>query len=599
MAYSTRVMPQELPAPVPLGQPSAGPTPGKRVYAASPYAQNPHAQFRHRIIVGVDFGTTYSAVAWGASSEPDSIEVINSWPTSGTRVMDSCPTEISYHEGSTVNFSWGYDIPSTARRLAWFKLLLESDDAEIKRKVNIPDGLDVLDVCTDFLHAIYTFTMEFLYRKKGRPVMEITKVDFVLTVPAVWNEKAKQRTQKCAENAGFANGHRLTMISEPEAAAVFCIKNQDAHNIRTNDRIVVCDAGGGTVDLITYNCLEISPRLRVRECAVGEGAFAGSSKIDRNFAQYFKDRMGPHFDNLRLETQQKVVKNFEAIKCGFRDRPDQAVYHVTVPTMNNLPEVGIENGELIITREDMRALFDPVITEVITLIYNQIKETSENAGRVNTILLVGGFGESLYLYDRVVAWAGPYEINVIQPKSASTAIVKGAVIRGLEIHLDASNPGRTQVERLCRKNYGTISSQIFVPGKHSDEDAWIDPQTGKKMARNQISWFIRKGQPITDERRFSNHFHRNFKYVTPFIDAMVASSSDHPPTRFEGDVHVVCRMTSNLSSVPKALFEKRWKGLRSFYSARYRLDMTIESAEIKFELVYKDRSYGFAQCQFE
>ncbi|EWC45332.1 hypothetical protein DRE_00731 [Drechslerella stenobrocha 248] len=586
MVFST---PTELPAPVPAHRPQAPPPHQRRVYPASQFVQSPQAQFRHRIIVGVDFGTTYSAVAWGASSDPDSIEIINSWPTSGTRVMDSCPTEISYQEGSTVDFSWGYDIPSTARRLSWFKLLLESDEDDIKRKVNIPEGLDVMDVCTDFLHALYIYTMETLYRKKGRQVMEITKVDFVLTVPAVWNEAAKQRTQKCAEAAGFTNGHKLTMISEPEAAAVFCIKNQDAHNIGAGDRIVVCDAGGGTVDLITYNCLEISPRLRVRECAVGEGAFAGSSKIDRNFAEYFKERMGPHFENLRLETQQKVIKNFEAIKCGFRDRPDQELYHVTVPTVNNLPEAGIENGELIIPREDMRALFDPVINEVITLIYNQIKETSENAGRVNTILLVGGFGESLYLYQRVVAWAGPHDINVIQPKSAATAIVKGAVIRGLEIHLDASHPGKTQVERLCRKNYGTVSSQIFVPGKHLDEDAWIDPQTGRKMARNQVSWFIRKGQPLTDERRFSNNFHRNFKHPTPFLDAMVASTSDMPPNRVEGDVHVVCRMTSDLSSVPKNLFEKKWKGFRSFYSARYRLDMTIESAEIKFELVYNDR----------
>ncbi|KAF3177011.1 hypothetical protein TWF788_007858 [Orbilia oligospora] len=598
MAYATRIAPAELPAQVPSIHPGQN-LKKTRVYQPTTFAQNPHGQFRHRIIIGVDFGTTYSAIAWGSSSDPDSIEIINSWPTAGARVMDSCPTEISYHEGSTTEFNWGYDIPSTARRLAWFKLLLESDDPDIKRKVNIPDGLDVMDVCTDFLHALYIHTMETLYRKKGNHVMEITQVDFVLTVPAVWNDGAKQRTQKCAENAGFANGHRLTMISEPEAAAVFCIKNQDAHNIKASDRIVVCDAGGGTVDLITYNCLEISPRLRVRECAVGEGAFAGSSKIDRNFAEFFKSRMGSHFESLRLETQQKVIKNFEAIKCGFRDRPDQAVYTVTVPTINNLPEAGIENGEMLISREDMRSLFDPVITEVITLIYNQIKETSDNAGRVNTILLVGGFGESLYLYQRVVDWAGPYGINVIQPRSAATAIVKGAVIRGLEIHLDASNPGRTQVERLCRKNYGTVSSQLFIEGKHRAEDAWIDPQTGKKMARNQVSWFILKGQPLTDERRFSNHFHRNFKHITPFLDAMVASSSDNPPNRVEGDVHVVCRMTSDLSTVPKNLFDKKWKGLRSFYSARYRLDMTIESAEIKFELVYKDRSYGFAQCQFD
>lgn len=36
-----------------------------------------------------------------------------------------------------------------------FKLLLEADDPEIRRRVNIPAGLDVMDVVTDFLHALY------------------------------------------------------------------------------------------------------------------------------------------------------------------------------------------------------------------------------------------------------------------------------------------------------------------------------------------------------------------------------------------------------------------------------------------------------------
>ena len=58
-------------------------------------------------------------------------------------------------------------------------------------------------------------------------------------------------------------------------------------------------------------------------------------------------------------------------------------------------------------------------------------------------------------------------------------------------------------------------------------------------------------------------------------------------------------MTSDLTTIPKKAFEKKWKNWHRFYSARYRLDMYIGSAEIKFELLHNDKSYGFAKAEFE
>ena len=69
MAYATRIAPAELPAQVPANHTGQN-TKKTRVYQATTFAQNPHGQFRHRIIIGVDFGTTYSAIAWGTSSDP-------------------------------------------------------------------------------------------------------------------------------------------------------------------------------------------------------------------------------------------------------------------------------------------------------------------------------------------------------------------------------------------------------------------------------------------------------------------------------------------------------------------------------------------------
>jgi molecular chaperone DnaK (HSP70) len=71
----------------------------------------------HRIVCGVDFGTTYTAVAWTETSNPNHIEIIQNWPTSGQLVGTQVPTEIAYAEGDTTNFSWGYDISPRVKKV--------------------------------------------------------------------------------------------------------------------------------------------------------------------------------------------------------------------------------------------------------------------------------------------------------------------------------------------------------------------------------------------------------------------------------------------------------------------------------------------------
>ena len=63
--------------------------------------------------------------------------------------------------------------------------------------------------------------------------------------------------------------------------------------------------------------------------------------------------------------------------------------------------------------------------------------------------------------------------------------------------------------------YGTLTISHFIPGRHLEEDAFIDPLTKQKMARNQISWFVYKGAPISDDKKISQEFHRTFRKTTP------------------------------------------------------------------------------------
>ena len=79
-----------------------------------------------KIVVGIDFGTTYSGIAWAETKRPDRRVAITSWPISRTvsegESSDKVPTKL-YYRGSQVE--WGFTIPMTApddEIIEWFKL---------------------------------------------------------------------------------------------------------------------------------------------------------------------------------------------------------------------------------------------------------------------------------------------------------------------------------------------------------------------------------------------------------------------------------------------------------------------------------------------
>lgn len=199
--------------------------------------------------------------------------------------------------------------------------------------------------------------------------------------------------------------------------------------------------------------------------------------------------MGHHYENISFVNRQQTVKNFEGAKAAFGDDPGQETFYVNVPTVGTLEQCRVYGGNFEITRDEMRSLFDPVIDQIIELISAQVSKVAESTYNVGTILLVGGFGESEYLYKRVNQWAGARSIQVVQPRDAATSIVRGAVLRGLE---PKEGPTKTGIVRRARRSYGVAMKESFIPGKHLEIDAVIDGPSGEKLARNQVSWFIRK-----------------------------------------------------------------------------------------------------------
>ncbi len=63
----------------------------------------------------------------------------------------------------------------------------------------------------------------------------------------------------------------MTLIKEPEAAALYTMHSL-GFSLKVGDAFVVCDAGGGTVDLISYEIEAITPRLALKELVPGTGS---------------------------------------------------------------------------------------------------------------------------------------------------------------------------------------------------------------------------------------------------------------------------------------------------------------------------------------
>ena len=83
----------------------------------------------------------------------------------------------------------------------------------------------------------------------------------------------------------------LQIVSEPEAAATYVLGVMDHHDIDKGDTFCLCDAGGGTVDLISYTVKSLSP-LVVDEAATGTGGLCGSTFLDRRFQEYIINKCG-------------------------------------------------------------------------------------------------------------------------------------------------------------------------------------------------------------------------------------------------------------------------------------------------------------------
>ncbi|KAL8653946.1 MAG: hypothetical protein Q9226_003636 [Calogaya cf. arnoldii] len=550
-----------------------------------------------KIIMAVDFGTTYSGLAWAQTRKPEIHSPVIQWPdaTSGGlegATSDKVPTELQYNDQG---YKWGFQISDFGQRHQWFKLGLDPSQSRgssvLARKYPDPMasfpayGHSPEKLVKDYLTALRCHAERVLRNKLPQSALISTPVEYVITIPAVWSGRAQVSTRQCAEQAGMGKGSSLHMISEPEAAAMYALDAMDPHNIKVGDTFVLCDAGGGTVDLISYKVSALKPALCIEEAAPGSGSLCGSTFLNRIFHKFLADRFSadPNWDEDVLE---EAMKRFEVTRMLNNHMRS------IVPGLRDNAAYGVRRGRLRLTGSDVSKIFEPVVAEVLSLVKGQIAATKAN---VKAVLIVGGFGQSVFLRDSIRSAVAEQGIEVMQSPNGWTAVVRGALMKGLA----STNTSYTAVRisgRSARKSYGTDIERPFNALEHDiSRKGWsfrrLDAAQGEIVEED-------KPQRL---RYFSTYRVDGLPPAEVNVRIYVCADTDNigPSVYIDARVCKLVTVIADLSRIPRHKLPQviGADGLL-YYRISYAVEITYCSAYTKYELIYDNVNYGPVTAEY-
>ncbi|CAB5180917.1 unnamed protein product [Rhizophagus irregularis] len=440
-----------------------------------------------RAVVAIDFGTTFSGFAYTYRSSPEII-TNDSWPQQIGPLKTN--TVLQYDSNYQNVIKWGNPAlaqrqsrrskdSSSSKTVELIKLHL--GNIPQNEKPPLPSQLNYEKAISDYLRELGMHSSD---------------------------DRAKDTMRKCLYNAGLTNSkesNKVEFTTEPEAAAIYCMRNLEGQNetISINASFMVVDCGGGTVDLTTRKLLRDN---KLSEITERTGDFCGGSYVDREFIKFLSRRLGKSTINLLKENNygqmQYMIQQFcQKSKFHFTgDRNDFDSFEFDIEEIcpilkqyckDDIKEKMEDNDWIIdINFEDLKSMFDPVVGKIIRLIRGQLNSSKD---KCSVIFLVGGFSESKYLQMRVKKEFGNLVPSIIVPKQPIAAIVRGARDYGLTMS--------TIVDRTLKYTYGVRVGRIWKEG---------DPPSQKVPGLLNRTYafdsFVIRGTRVGVDQEFSKTF---------------------------------------------------------------------------------------------
>jgi molecular chaperone DnaK (HSP70) len=507
--------------------------------------------FTPKVVVAIDFGTHGTGFAWATVSSlqdrPENRRIVyedhavgqaRSYPKDLTAVLVNDRLE-PLEFGVKARKRWLREQrrqnPDGLGYASRFKMAMKpgAPGANVAEFAGILEGADrevVRGLVTATLRRVRERALKSVAGTAFNSKLGFTEDDirWCVTVPAIWDQADQRLMRTAAYEAGFPNSaERLLLVQEPEAAAVECVvsagtllddeRSKGRLNVEeAGGRFMVVDCGGGTVDITGY---QIRPpgvgENRLKEIGIVDGGRLGSAYVNQAFVDRVLERrfgaaqlkalsgrlsgaMAELLDaweaakvSLDSETEADGTPVIQPIEIGI---PGALWDELSADTRAELERLASEKYVILVTSEEAAEVFDSVVEPILEKIESQRKEMRSGApvSEPDQILVVGGFGRSTYLRDRIAHRFGD-EVRVLMPEDPAVAVLNGA------IHF-AYDPGVIWARR-SKYTYGYACSYPWRPGVDPAEYHFVDGY-GEERCTKRFAIILRRGGTVLADEVF-------------------------------------------------------------------------------------------------
>ncbi|KAL3879594.1 hypothetical protein ACJMK2_031883 [Sinanodonta woodiana] len=452
------------------------------------------------LVAAIDFGTTYSGWAFSFKHEyeTDPTKIGARQWQGGQLISMKAPTTVLIKPDAKTFDSFGYEAERKYTDLAsndnyehkrWyyfrrFKMMLHGKMG-LDRNINLEDETQKALPAKTVFSLVIRYLKEDMMKNTNNQLSSgnITEdeITWVLTVPAIWTDAAKQFMREAAVEAGIKN-ENLKIALEPETASIYCrllpiekmIEGGGMASFKPGSVYMVMDAGGGTIDITVHEVLSDG---KLKELHKASGGAWGGNQVDEAYRQFLISLVGNRvFRRFQDEKKEDYLDMFRDFEIKKRDIAPDINYKVTIRLPSSLKEIfEDESGEdlgkaiaqkkygnevvlagdkLRINNAVMKSLFSNATESTVTHVKDLMKD--KIVRNVSSILMVGGFSESKMLQHAIRA-SFP-NVKVIIPHEAGLVVLKGAVIFG-------HSPSSVS-HRVCKYTYGISTTSTFDNKKH-------------------------------------------------------------------------------------------------------------------------------------
>lgn len=352
-------------------------------------------------IIGIDLGTTNSAVAVLEGGEP---KIITN-PDGGR----TTPSVVSFKNGES-------QVGDVAKRQAITNpdtiISIKSHMGEAGYKVNV-NGKDYTpqEISAMILQYIKGYAEDYLGEKVEKAV---------ITVPAYFNDAQRQATKDAGKIAGLEVER---IINEPTAAALA----YGLDKLDKDEKILVYDLGGGTFDV---SILELGDGVFEVLSTNGDTHLGGDdfdNKVIDYLAEQFKSENGVDLKNDKLALQ-RLKDAAESAKKTLSSANEAQI---------DLPFIASgDNGPLHLQTSLTRAKFNELTADLIKKAEQPVLSALKDAGLsfsdIDEVILNGGSTRIPAVQESVKKMTGKEPNHSINPDEAVAlgAAVQGGVITG-------------------------------------------------------------------------------------------------------------------------------------------------------------------------